>query len=65
MFPVIYREMAVHGRMTIDELSKHLGISAQSLSYKLNGKSQFKLNEMMKIQELLGKIPLDELFRTE
>lgn len=65
MFPVIYREMAVHGRMTIDELSKYLGISAQSLGYKLNGKSQFKLNEMLKIQELFGKIPLDELFRTE
>ena len=62
MYPNIYREMAVHDRMTIEQLSRKLGITAKTLSNKLNNKTQFTLDEMLKIQEIFGGIPLDELF---
>ena len=63
MFPNIYKEMATHNRMTLKQLAAYLGISAESMSNKLNGKTQFKLSEMSAIQQLFDGYTLDELFR--
>ena len=63
MFPNIYREMAAHDRMTIKQLAAHVGITPTSMSNKLNGRTQFNLSEMSKIQELFGNYTLDELFK--
>lgn len=62
MYPNIFREMALHGRMTIEQLSKKVGITPKTMSNKLNNKTQFTLDEMLKIQKEFGGIPLDELF---
>ena len=62
MFPRIYAAMAVKNRMTIVQLSNEIGISARSLSNKLNGRTEFTREEMIKIQKILGGIPLDDLF---
>lgn len=63
MFPNIYREMAARDRMTIKQLAAHVGISATSMSNKLNGRTQFNLSEMSKIQALFRNYTLDELFK--
>lgn len=63
MYPNIYKEMAAHDRMTIKQLAAKLGISPNSLSNKLNGRSDFKLGEMSKMQNLFSGYTLDELFR--
>ena len=65
MFPRIYAAMAVKNRMTIVQLSNEIGISARSLSNKLNGRTEFTRKEMIKIQKILGGIPLDDLFATD
>lgn len=65
MFPRIYAAMAVKNRMTIVQLSNEIGISARSLSNKLNGHTEFTRDEMIKIQKILGGIPLDDLFATD
>lgn len=63
MFRNIFREMAANNRMTINDLSKELGICSKSLSNKLSRKTDFNLPEMLKIQQIFGgKITLDELF---
>ena len=65
MFPNIYREMATHGRMSIEQLSKQIDMKPRTMSNKLNGRTQFNLDEMLKIQEVFDGIPLDELFVKE
>ena len=65
MYPNIYKEMAAHDRMTIKQLAAKLGISPNSLSNKLNGRSDFKLGEMSKMQNLFSGYTLDELFKTQ
>ena len=46
------------------KLSEHLGITAQSLNAKLNGRNQFTLEEVVKITEFLNlKDPVDIFFR--
>jgi DNA-binding XRE family transcriptional regulator len=55
--------MAAHNRMTIKQLAEHVGITPDSMSNKLNGKTQFKLSEMSSIQALFNSYTLDELFR--
>jgi len=62
MYPNIYREMASHGRMTMEQLSKELGMNSKTLYNKLNNKTQFNIDEMMKMQTLFDGVPLDELF---
>lgn len=63
MFENIRREMAAHNMMSINDLSKELGICSKALSNKLNGRSEFNRKEMIKIQQIFGgKITLDELF---
>lgn len=64
MFQNIFREMAAHNRMNINDLSKELGICSKSLSNKLERRTAFRLDEMLKIQQIFGgKITLDELFK--
>lgn len=47
-----------------DKLSKMLGITVQSLNAKLNGRSQFTLEEVVKITEYLKlKNPVDIFFK--
>lgn len=46
-----------------DKLSKQLGITVQSLNAKINGRSPFTLEEVIKITEYLGlKNPVDIFF---
>lgn len=45
------------------KLSEHLGITVQSLNAKLNGRTQFTLEEAIKITEFLNlKDPVDIFF---
>lgn len=63
MFVNIRREMAAHNMMSINDLSKELGVCPKSLSNKLSRKTAFNLPEMLKLQQIFGgKITLDELF---
>jgi len=39
--------------ITIDDLAKKLGVSKQSLYFRLNGKVQFKINEVRLIKNYL------------
>lgn len=62
MFQNICREMAAH-RMTIEQMSRELGICSKALSNKLSGKNEFKHREMLRIQAMIGGgMTLDELF---
>lgn len=50
-------------RMSQEKLSKCLGITVQTLNAKLNGRSQFTLEEVIKItKELNIKDPVDIFF---
>lgn len=62
MFPNIFAAMAANNRMTIKQLGREVGISAKSMSNKLNKRTEFTRSEMLKIQKILGNAPLDELF---
>ena len=65
MYPIVYREMAVHGRMSTKQLAEHLGITPKTLGKKLSKESHFNINEMRAIQKLFGGIPLDDLFAND
>jgi DNA-binding Xre family transcriptional regulator len=62
MFINLYKEMAAHNRMSAAELARRLGLSQKSISYKLNGKTEFTRAEMVKIKNIFGGKSLDELF---
>lgn len=50
-------------RISQDKMAKGLGITVQSLNAKLNGRSQFTLEEVVKITEILSlKDPVDIFF---
>lgn len=50
-------------RMSQERMAKGLGITVQSLNAKLNGRSQFTLEEVVKIAEMLSlKDPVDIFF---
>ena len=50
-------------RISQDKMAKGLGITVQSLNAKLNGRSQFTLEEVVKITEILSlKDPVDNFF---
>lgn len=50
-------------RISQDKMAKVLGITVQSLNAKLNGRSQFTLEEVVKITEVLSlKDPVDIFF---
>ena len=62
MFPRLISEMAVR-KISINQLSKEMGICSKSLSHKLRGRKEFTRKEMLKIQQIFGgKLTLDELF---
>ncbi len=47
---------------TQEQFAKILGISAQSLNYKLNNTREFKVSEIMKICDILNIINKDDYF---
>lgn len=64
MFPNLRAEMA---RKDISQkaLSELIGISRDSFKNKLNGTTEFRLDEMLAIQERLGEYSLEYLFKKE
>ena len=64
MYANIHVELAKHGRMTQKQLAQDAGIHEKTLGMKLNGKTDFTLSEMRKIQVVLGNATLDYLFDT-
>lgn len=62
MFNNIFAAMARKDRMTINQLSREVGISPKSMSNKLHGRTEFTRAEMVKIQNVFDGIPLDTLF---
>ena len=62
MYSNLEAEMA-RVKMTQAQLAKELGITATTLSLKLNGKSNLSLKECMKIKQVLGTdLSVDYLF---
>lgn len=53
MYRNLEAELA-RAHMTQTELAKQLGITATTLSFKLNGKSDLSLRECVKIKRILG-----------
>lgn len=50
-------------RISQEKLARHLGITVQSLNAKLNGRSQFTLEEVVKITKVLAlEDPVDIFF---
>lgn len=50
-------------RVSQEKMAKSLGITVQSLNAKLNGRSQFTLEEVVKITNILSlKDPIDIFF---
>lgn len=47
--------------ISLDDLSKHLGITKRTLYNKISGKTDFTLEEAKKIKTLLGR-SIDEIF---
>lgn len=65
MFPNLKAEMA-RNKITQSELAEILGITVGTMSLKLNGKSDFDLEECIKIKTFLKtKMPLEYLFKKE
>lgn len=64
MYPNLFARMGAHNRMSIAQLASMMGVSRQQMSRKLNGSADLKLEEMRKIQTILGGT-LDELFSKE
>ena len=62
MYRNLEAEMARAG-ITQREMSEKLGITATTLSFKLNGKSNLSLSECVEIKKILGtNEPIDYLF---
>ena len=62
MYPNLRAEMA-RKSVTSNDIATALGVRPATISWKLNGKSDFSLAEAKKIKERLGvEMTLDELF---
>lgn len=62
MYDNLRAEMA-RNRITVKQLSQVLGVSLKTASNRLSGKTDFTLNEALKInRELFPKCELDYLF---
>lgn len=62
MYDNLRAEMARNG-ITVKQLSQVLGVSLKTASNRLSGKTDFTLNEALKInRELFPKCKLDYLF---
>lgn len=65
MYPNLRAEMA-RLKFTAAELAEKLNITNSTFSLKLNGKSDFTLEEAFMIKELLGvDMPIEMLFAVE
>ena len=65
MYYILERELK-RSNITRERLAKIIGTSTSTVSEKMNGKTEFKLDEFQKIKKALGSpLPLDELFRTD
>lgn len=61
-FPVLETEMTKRGIFKRDIIGL-IGIEASTLSYKINGKREFTLDEALAIwRKWFSDIPVDELF---
>lgn len=49
-----FRVALVRADLSQNELADRIGMSRQSLSFKTNGKREFKLSEIKKISDVLG-----------
>ena len=52
----------VEAGITQAELARLLGISAQSMNYKINNKSEFKVSEIEAVADVLKIVNKDEYF---
>jgi putative transcriptional regulator len=59
-FPKLRAAMAEHG-ITNQKLAKILGVTNDTVGFKINGKSQFTLEQAKKIADYFGK-SIDEIF---
>ena len=64
IFPNLVAEMKDQHRK-IRSVAAQIGIRNETLSNKLQGKTQFTLAEMKALQEVFGNCPLDYLFAQE
>lgn len=65
MYPNVRAEMARH-RITGQMLADHVGITAETMSLKLNGKAKLTLSEAFAIKEALKTdMPMEILFEVE
>lgn len=65
MFYNLKAEM-IRKRLTAEELAKAVGMSNAMLSRKLNGKSEFVLDDILKIKSVLGvQMDIEELFQKD
>lgn len=58
------RALMLEKGYTQGQLAKLLGISEQSMNYKINNKREFKAKEIKAIIELLGINDVKEIFLT-
>lgn len=49
----LLKSLIIKKGLTQSDVAKKIGISAQSLSYKLNNKIEFQVNEVMRLREIL------------
>ena len=62
MYPNLRAELARKG-INLTELAEAIGMALQTLSSKMNGKSEFTYSEVVNIKKFLGvEIPLEILF---
>lgn len=63
VYPNIEKERALEGYSCV-ELAKLMGIGYQVLSLKLYGKTEFSLNQALKLKEVLkSELSIEELFK--
>lgn len=60
-FPNLWAEFKAQ-RRTLGRVARQIGVSPNTLSSKMNGKNEFKLNEMLALQFILGGLTLEYLF---
>ena len=64
MFPNLRAEMA-RQKITAKQVSEVAGFSYESFKNKMNGATDFKLGEMVAIQQIFPGCTLEYLFATE
>lgn len=54
-----FRAALARAEITAAELAEKIGLSPQSMSYKINNVREFTLSELQKIREVLNLSPAD------